>query len=403
MKRFFPKGVFLSQQEDPDGQIIASYTPEKVLVPLYPRGVGMVPVNTQVKRGTLLGEEGGFAPDAGTIQEYREVVHPVLGRMLCAVLELGSKQQPRGHRSSKPPKGSCTPEEIQKTAMQAGIIDECSGELLWKRLRQMREDPPEFIAANALEDLPFLPGAAFFLQEQEKVLRGLEYLADAAGTGYRVAWNSRRVGDAMNGFPDYLSLSLDERYPAWRLYQKRHSGKSMLLGVQALAALADAVEKARVQTHTVIAVGGDALPKTQLLRVPIGTTVEDVLEFCGIGARPCHVAIGNVVSAVSVLDPETPITASCQSLTAWNPAEVQLDDRVFPCIGCGKCQRTCPMGLAPWIVQEALGQDPIPQNMLWRVEECVDCGACRAVCPSGIDLTACMKQARELRKRGGLA
>ena len=151
-----------------------------------------------------------------------------------------------------------------------------------------------------------------------------------------------------------------------------------------------------------ITVGGDAFAAPRLCKVPIGTPVGDLLEHCGIGARPCQAVMGSALSGYNILDPDTPVIASTRCIVVWRPTSERLDDRVFPCIGCGKCQRACPKGLEPWVVQDALGQDPIPENMLWNVEACTQCGVCRAVCPSGIDLLACMRQAAELRKRGGL-
>lgn len=402
---FFPKGIRMTQKNGLVLEKSSSWTPERVLIPLYPKGIGLVPVGTRVKKGALLGEEGGFAPENGILREYRELNHPMLGKVLCAGLELELEKKKKEQRRGNPQlEGARKPEDILKAARHSGILEECSGELLWKQMEHMMASPPELIAADALDDDPIpQAGAAFFIKEKHKVIRGLTYLSQAlGGVQERVAWNSRWVGEAMEDLPARYSLRLKNRYPAWEIFEESHRGAACRVGVQALAALADASERQMPQTHTVITVGGDAFAAPRLCKVPIGTPVGDLLEHCGIGARPCQAVMGSALSGYNILDPDTPVIASTRCIVVWRPTSERLDDRVFPCIGCGKCQRACPKGLEPWVVQDALGQDPIPENMLWNVEACTQCGVCRAVCPSGIDLLACMRQAAELRKRGGL-
>ncbi len=397
MKRLFPRGIRLALGEQVPCQEITPWCPGQVLVPLYPKGVGLFPVGAAVKKGDLLGEEGGFAPEDGVVQAYREIQHPIIGKVLCVVLELmpGKQEEKR--------KKPHTEKNIFEIAKYSGIIEECSGETLWKWMESAAAQPLSSIAVDALEDEPLYPDGPFFLKYQDDVLLGLKILAEFLGISQqKIAWNSREVGRAMENLPAAYSLELGTRYPAWILYQEEEKESTARIGPQAAAALAKAVKEGIPQTHTAITIAGDAVSKPQILWVPIGTRIQDLLEYCGAGTRPCVAVMGNKLGGHTVVDGDTPVVAASRCLTAWKPEEQKLDDRVFPCIGCGKCQRACPKRLEPWLVQEALGQEPIPQKMLWRVEDCCQCGVCQMVCPSGINLPACMKQAAELRKRGGL-
>lgn len=397
MKRLFPRGVRLALGENIPRQEITSWSPRQVLVPLYPKGVGLFSVGTAVKKGDLLGEEGGFAPENGVVQAYREIQHPLLGKVLCVELELLPEKQENEQRKPE------TEKNVFEIVKHSGIVEECSGEILWKWMERMASQQPSTIAVDALEDEPLSPGGAFFAQNQETVLLGLKILAEFLGVSQqKIAWNSKEVGKAMENLPESYSLELRERYPAWTLYQEEKKASIVRIGPQAAAALAQAMEEGIPQTHTAVIVAGNAVSKPQILWVPIGTRIQDLLEYCGVGTRPCVAVMGNKLGGYTVTDGDMPIVAASQCITAWKPEEQKLDDRVFPCIGCGKCQRACPKNLEPWLVQEALGQEPVPQEMLWRVEDCCQCGVCQMVCPSGINLPACMKQAAELRKRGGL-
>lgn len=403
MKRLFFKGVRLKDRRVPEGHAIKPWTPFRAVVPLLPRGVGLVPLRTVVKKGTLLGEDGGFAPEDGLVVEYREMVHPMLGKVLCAVMEL----QPGDSENSTEKyalEGAHTREDILQAVRQAGIINESTGEYLWKELAAWEKEPPAYVAADLLEDDPLCgAGAALFVSDREKVLRGLEYLGDALpGVPRKIAWNSRWMEEAPERVPKKYGIRLKDRYPAWVLHLQETSLNAVRVGVQALLAMAEAVEEGKPQTHTAVTVAGEVLSEPGIYWVPVGTPVGELLDYCGAGTRPCQAVMGQALAGMPVLDLDTPITPVTRGITVWNPQKARLDNRVFPCIGCGKCQSACPQGLEPWRVQEALGLDPIPEAMLWKVETCSQCGVCRVVCPSGIDLTACMRQALELRKRGGL-
>lgn len=403
MKHLFFKGVRLTSSTIPADHSIAPWTPSRAVVPLLPREIGLVPVGTAVKKGALLGEEGGFAPENGVVTEYREILHPILGKVFCAVMELRPKSEKKKSKKYAL-RGAHNREDILQAVRRAGIINECTGEYLWKELESWSQEPPAYVAADLLEDDPLCgAGAALFISDREKVLQGMEYLASALpGIPRKMVWNSRWMEENRETIPSKYQLRLAGRYPAWVLHLQKTGDTAVRIGVQALAAMTEAVEEGLPQTHTVVTVSGEVLSHPGRYLVPVGTPVGELLTHCGAGARPCQAVMGEALTGQSVLDPDTPITASTRGITVWTPQKARLDDRVFPCIGCGKCQSVCPQGLEPWVVQEALGLDPVPERMLWRVEECSQCGVCRAVCPSGIDLTACMKQAAELRKRGGL-
>ena len=400
MKRLHSGGIRLAQGQGPLCANLVSWTPQRVLIPLPPREAGTVPAGTRVKKWALLGEQGGFAPEEGVVWGYQEISHPLIGKTLCTVLLLDSREERADKGKKKNPKGN-PKGEISQAARQAGIVDECSGEPLWKVIEQMRDCPPQWLAADVLEDDPAkASGALFFAENSKKALRGLKALADAVGVKGRVVWNSPWLEETCSSLPGEMSLRLPGKYPAWELCREASSARRV--GVQALAALADALESGVPQTHTAILLQGDLLPEPLAFWVPIGTTVGDLLEHCGAATRPCQVHMGGLLTGRSVLEEDTPIVPASRGLTVESPAKQRLDERVFPCIGCGSCQASCPAGLAPWAVQDALSREPVAQHLLGEVEDCCQCGVCRAVCPSGIDLMACMRQAAELRKRGGL-
>ena len=97
MKRFFQKGIGAFQGRTAADRELTRWMPQRLLVPLYPQGAGLIAPGTLVKKYTRLGENGGFAPEKGVVQGYQEMNHPLLGKVLCAVMELNPDESGREH------------------------------------------------------------------------------------------------------------------------------------------------------------------------------------------------------------------------------------------------------------------------------------------------------------------
>ena len=114
-------------------------------------------------------------------------------------------------------------EDILRAVQQAGIINESTGEYLWKELEAWSQEPPAYVAADVLEDDPLCgAGAALFISDPDKVLQGMEYLASVLpGIPRKMVWNSRWMEKNQESIPAKYRLRLTHRYPAWVLHLKR--------------------------------------------------------------------------------------------------------------------------------------------------------------------------------------
>ena len=118
---------------------------------------------------------------------------------------------------------------------------------------------------------------------------------------------------------------------------------------------------------------------------PIGTPVAEILSNVNntveTGSR---VVWGNALTGVIVEDPEnTPIIKLTPAITVIRKQEVPRT----PCIHCGLCVESCPMGLSPNIVFEMLVQGLNHKASEEGARDCIACGACSYICPAGINLT----------------
>ncbi len=142
-----------------------------------------------------------------------------------------------------------------------------------------------------------------------------------------------------------------------------------------------------------ITVDGGAIKNSQTLTVPIGTLAKDVLEFCGVTDDCKKLLMGGPMMGIAMFSDEMPVLKQTNALIALNKKQARLPDATA-CIRCGRCASTCPMGLAPLRVEQALAaKDSVALNSL-GVMTCMECGCCSYGCPAKRPLVQAMKLAK---------
>lgn len=134
-------------------------------------------------------------------------------------------------------------------------------------------------------------------------------------------------------------------------------------------------------------VTGSCLNAAAMFKVRIGTTIESLVQQCGgLKKRPAKIIINGMITGSAVSSLETPVTRHVKSV-AFVPAGELNDQRLAPCVRCGKCRAICPEGLFPDLMFRqradgmALGEDFVRTASL-----CSDCCLCNSVCPSRLPL-----------------
>ena len=70
-----------------------------------------------------------------------------------------------------------------------------------------------------------------------------------------------------------------------------------------------------------------------------------------------------------------------------------------PCVGCGQCEKVCPVRIMPNLIHKLMFADELEQVERAGLNLCVCCGLCSHVCPSKIELMAEIIDARETVQR----
>ena len=131
-----------------------------------------------------------------------------------------------------------------------------------------------------------------------------------------------------------------------------------------------------------ITVDGSAVARPQNVRVPIGTCISDVMEFCGgYQKEPRLILMGGPMMGSTVYTDDYPVLKNNNAILAFDEKDANIQS-LSPCIRCGKCIRACPMGLMPLSIERAVEQQNYDELRALKVNLCIECGCCSYVCPA---------------------
>lgn len=404
----FPKGVVLPFQKGtaPRHKIDDFKATTAVRVPLTRLGVDTpVPAlpfeeDAPIALGSVLYSEENdvpvLAPIAGTFAGTVVLQHPQYGKLLCAEIIPGE-----GSEETLPVRAAeeLTAEEILCIARDAAIYDELDGVPLaeklaaWQLPKNDLAAPTCVLVADATENDVFGSAAwAVLAEEPEQALAGLQLAAKALNfSRYHIATmlpkaQRRALYHAIGRINVY---TVNDEYPVIDYADDRD--EVFRVGIQACLALAKAVQRGQKSLSTVITVAGDGIAASRNLRVPYGTDISEILQYCNANVA-ADIVLGDAMTGVSCPDVHTPLLPGTTTLLVMKPRDVRVAQ---PCIGCGRCAAVCHAKLLPYeIVRRA---ENMHYERLRRLTAnlCDGCGACSYVCPSDRDVAAAVLRAGE--------
>lgn len=165
-------------------------------------------------------------------------------------------------------------------------------------------------------------------------------------------------------------------------------GKAMDMGVafasvDAILHALDAVKEGKPRLDTYMTVSGEGIQTAKNLKVRIGTSLRDVIEFCGgFKETPGRVVLGNPLDGSAQFSLDRPVLKDTRWL--WvQPEKSVVADKYRSCISCGDCVDICPVKVMPNFLgkfcefgkyEEAASE--------YDLFTCIECGLCSYVCPS---------------------
>ena len=147
-----------------------------------------------------------------------------------------------------------------------------------------------------------------------------------------------------------------------------------------------------------VTVDGGAVKEPKNIIAPIGTSLEDVFNFCGgLTSAPNKVLYGGPMMGITVPDLAAPIIKNTNAVLALTDKEARLP-KTTACIRCGACTNSCPFGLAPAAIAMAYKKKDAEALDELSVNTCMECGCCSFICPANRPLVQTNKLAKQFLK-----
>ena len=321
-----------------------------------------------------------------------------------------------------------SPEEIAKLTKQdmTEIIKNCAlvglgGSSFPTYIKFQTDKPINMILINGIECEPYITSDhRIMLEYPYRIINGIKYAMQAFNCKKALICIKSKYKDIestyrsiLNEFPDSgIELCLVKNYypQGWEVAMiKEATGIKLAPGelpsnkgiinfnVSTMVGLYKAIKYNMPVIKRNITVTGDGINHPHNFRVLVGTSILDLLPMCGGYKNPDKEKIfilGGPMMGASVPSDDCIITKTVTSIIVLD----KTDYKEEPCVRCGSCVLSCPVGLEPVQIMNAvksLDKDRIKKLNPLR---CIECGLCAYVCTSKIQVTDFVRRAKIFAK-----
>ena len=384
----------------------------------------IVKIGQKVRRGEMVGEPNGFvsvalhSPVDGTVTDIGLSTHPN-GQELPAIKIKTDPFSPQTltHLSGKDPIVMDLNEFISEI-QRAGLVG-LGGAAFPAHVKfSIPEDKNcRYFMVNGCECEPFLTADdRLMVEHADELIDGIEILnrfIKAEKLYIAIEINKpeaiRTLQERVVGREQAIEVvPLKVKYPqgAEKMMISAILGKEVPSGklpldldvlvsnVGTTVALSQYFRKGQPLIERVITVTGTAIGRPANVMVPIGTPMDDLVEWCGgIEDDAARVLLGGPMMGMVQKRLDVPVIKGTSGILALTTNEVR-DLTEYSCIRCGRCLDACPIYLNPSLLgllaKKGLWEEMQENNVL----DCFECGSCSFICPSAIPLVQSFRVAK---------
>ncbi|MBB1486493.1 electron transport complex subunit RsxC [Oceanospirillum sediminis] len=152
-------------------------------------------------------------------------------------------------------------------------------------------------------------------------------------------------------------------------------------------AAAEALYQGKPLVSRIVTLSGGAVTHPGNWQVPLGTLASHFLNRAsGFNEKPARLIMGGPMMGIQLPDLNVPVIKGTSGILALTENEINHTNP-GPCVRCGNCVRSCPMGLLPLEMAANIRSGELKKANELGLHDCVACGACSYICPSSIPLT----------------
>lgn len=302
-----------------------------------------------------------------------------------------------------------TAEEIKERVRIAGLVGQGGAAFpTFIKLSPPEDKKIDYVILNGCECEPYLTrDYRLMLERPIDVVTGLSLIMRAVGVKKGIIGIEdnkpeaiKVLREAAKEFQDITVEALETKYPqgAEKMLIKACVNREVPPGklpldvgvivqnIGTATAIYDAVVKGEPQLYAALTVTGKGIKTPKNLIVKIGTSIKDVIEYCGgVKDDAVKVIVGGPMMGVAQFDFMAPVMKATSGIVVLTKDEVNEHPET-PCLRCGKCIEACPLQLVPTKLARFTQLERYIEAEEFSITTCMECGTCTFTCPANIPL-----------------
>jgi len=397
--------------------------PHTVIIPLSQHigacATPLVVTGESVKAGQKIGNASGRISSAihssvsGIVTAVEPRQHPVTNQEILAVV-IDSDGKNELHETVVPCENwrNLSVDDIIGLIREKGVVG-MGGAAFPTSVKLNPQNPIDTVIINGCECEPLLTADhRVMLEYANDIILGVQILLKTTGAKkgiIAVEANRQNAIDMLKSknadAPEIDVFAAKVKYPqgAEKMLIKNILGRSVPSGglpldvgvvvsnVSTVKAVADAVTKGLPLIERVVTVTGENVKHPGNYIVKIGTSVKDILDYCGGVADDAVIKLGGPMMGLTPCNLNVPVIKGTNGIIAVAPDISEPS----PCIRCGRCVDACPMELLPLYYPQYASKANWESMKVKDIKDCIECGCCDYICPSKIAIREAIKLGKE--------
>lgn len=242
------------------------------------------------------------------------------------------------------------------------------------------------LVINGIEDEPYIFNNPFILNNYcKEILEISDMIADFFSIPKTIvavkASDTLNINKCLSSIGTYPNIELslvDDKYLLGngyflREYLNLEELDTLVLSARELIDIYNAIKHDHHITETFITISGNAVEKSQVIKVKIGTLFKDIIdEKVKITSPNVKYIINGLMTGEECDINDSIVATSTKGLIIINNENIKEEE----CNNCGLCYKICPVKVNP---KKVMDTGKISTN-------CLDCGLCTYMCPNHINL-----------------
>ena len=393
--------------------------PEQIILPLSQHlgkeAKALVKKGEDVKAGQMIAQAEGF------------VSAPIHTSVAGKVMSLGKEQTSSGfpkdsivikHNGTIESENilldplnpeTITANEIRERVALAGIVGQGGAAFPTSvKLNPPKDKAIDVVILNGCECEPYLTrDFRFMIERPEDLISGLKLIMKALGVKRGVIGIENNKPEAIDLLTNKIKyehglevVSLKTKYPqgAEKMLIKAVIGKevppgklpmdvgAVIQNIGTTIAIHDAIVNGEVLITAALTVSGKGIKNPKNLIVPVGTSIQNVIDYCGgVADDAVKIVVGGPMMGVAQFDLHAPVMKATSGILVLTKDEV-AENPETPCLRCGQCVGACPLNLMPTKLARYSQLNRFDDAEEAGITVCMECGTCSYTCPANIPL-----------------